>query len=223
MSETYSIPSSPIAFFDFQRGVLAYCNEAASRLNIPADKLSDAATKQNPYEAAYRVAADSSTQNPTATADRNEKAAILKDVIIDIYDHNLLNNILLTDADRKALHINTATGGGGTSTPAPLTSPIITMVPEEASALHVLYSDPSAPGTHYKPAGVAFCELCYKVGEPAPATIAECTERHNIARSHEAIVFQHEQRGKTIYAHARWVNKNGKTGPWGNLVTAIIP
>lgn len=99
----------------------------------------------------------------------------------------------------------------------------MSLVAEEASVLHVIYSDPSAPGTHYKPANVAFCELVYKLGDPVPKNAGECPERYNVCRSHEGIVFTQDQRGKTIYAFARWVNKNGKMGPWSDLVKAIIP
>jgi hypothetical protein len=113
--------------------------------------------------------------------------------------------------------------GSGAPSPAPSSTPILTLVSEEISVLHIVYADSGAPNTHYKPANVAFCEICYKVGDPTPATIAECTERYNISRSHEGMVFTPQQRGKNIYTYGRWVNKNGKLGPWSNLVSAIIP
>jgi len=177
MSEIYSIPTSPTAFFNYEQSINAYLVAATTRLTLPAAKMTAIAAKQALYEPAYRITANSGTQNPVTTADRDQKAADLQLLMVDLLDHNIINNLLLTDADRAALHINSTSGRGGTVTPASTTAPIISLVTEEQGAIHVIYSDPAAPGTHYKPAGVAFCELCYKVGDPAPATVAECTER----------------------------------------------
>jgi hypothetical protein len=63
----------------------------------------------------------------------------------------------------------------------------------------------------------------FSISNELPASQAECTDRYNIGRSHESIVFAPEQRGKTLYGFARWVNRNGKLGPWSGLFSAIIP
>ena len=222
MSETYSIPHTPSACFDFQNTTLDYCKTNKQRLQIPEEKLTLAVGIQTTYVAAYHLAAEPSTRSPQATADRDQKWDQLREVLVDIYNHYLINNPVLTDADRTVLHINTM-GGRVTTYAAPASAPIITLVTEEASALRIIYSDPSASGSHYKPDGVAFCELCYKVGDPAPASPGECNERFNISRSHDALPFDQTQRGKQVYIYARWVNKNGKTGSWGNMVGGLIP
>ena len=102
-------------------------------------------------------------------------------------------------------------------------APIVSLNAEEVSVLHVSYADAPTPSVHSKPNNVAFCELVYKIDVPAPASPADCPERANIARSHEPIVFEPLQRGKQVSAFARWVNKNGKQGPWSGVVTAFVP
>lgn len=221
--ETYSIPSGPTARYDFQRNVVTLATANATAWNISSSKLFAIAPLRTSYELKYGVANNKSTQSPGATAARDAAWDLYEVSLVDLYDHDLLNNTAITAADKDALHIHFLGGNINTPSPAPTTTPIITLVSEEISVLHVVYADSSAPNTHYKPANVAFCELCYKVGEPAPTGIAECTERYNIARSHEGMVFTPDQRGKTIYTYARWVNKNGKFGPWCSLVSALIP
>jgi len=147
----------------------------------------------------------------------------LEPPLASLYNHYIINNDAIGAADKEALNVHFTGNGSGSSSPSPTSTPVITLISEEISVLHVVYSDSTAPGTHYKPGNVAFCELCYKIGDAAPTGIAECNERYNIARSHEGIVFTPSQRGKNIYVYARWVNKNGKVGPWSNLVSAMIP
>ena len=221
--ETYNIPTGPTARYDYQRNAITLSTSNAAPWAIPAAKMTALATQRTAYELKYAIANNPDTQSPAATAARDKEWATLEALLVDLYDHNLINNAAIAMADKVALHIHFTGGNSGVPTPAPTTAPIVSLVPEEVSMLHVVYSDPSAPGTHYKPANVAFCELIYKVGAPAPTGIAEATERYNVARSHESIVFAPEDRGKTVYAYARWVNKNGKNGPWSNMVSAIIP
>lgn len=221
--ESYSIPKGPTARYDFQRNAITAFTANVAVWTIPVGKISTIAALRTSYELKYAVANNKSTQSPSATAARDAAWDLLEVALVDIYDHHILNNIAIAPADKELLHVHLIGGGSSSSSPAPTTTPIITLVSEEISVLHVVYSDSSAPNTHYKPANVAFCELAYKIDELPPKTVAECTERYNIARSHEGIVFAPEQRSKTVYAFARWVNKNGKMGPWGNLSSAIIP
>lgn len=221
--ETYSIPTGPTARYDFQRNAVTLATTNVAAWTIPAAKLTAIAPLRTNYELRYGVANNKSTQSPSATAARDAAWDLLEVALIDLYDHNLINNAAISAADKDALHIHLLGNSSTAPAPAPSTTPIITLVSEEISVLHVVYADSSAPNTHYKPANVAFCELVYKVGGTPPASITECTERYNIARSHEGIVFAPDQRGKNIYAYARWVNKNGKFGPWTSLVSALIP
>lgn len=221
--ETYSIPTGPTARYDFQRNAIVILTPNVPIWKIPTEKILQMSALATTYELTYAVANNKSTQSPAATAARDAAWSPLEVALIDIYDHYLINNDFVSAADKEALHIHSSSGNPGTSSPAPTSTPVIALVSEEISVLHVVYSDSTAPGTHYKPGNVAFCELNYKVGDPAPAGVAECTERYNIGRSHEAVVFGPDQRGKTIYTYARWVNRNGKLGPWSNMVSALIP
>jgi len=142
--------------------------------------------------------------------------------LIDLYDHDILNNDDIPAASKDALHIHYTTSGGGTPASAPTTTPIVTLAAEEISVLHVIFADSAAPGSHSKPTNVAFLELVYNVNAPA-VTPEDCTQRTNISRSRETLVFEPAQRGKVVNAFARWINRNGKTGPWSGSITAIVP
>jgi hypothetical protein len=221
--ESYNIPTGPNARYDYQRNLVQRCIAGVTAWGLPAPKITAIATPRSDYEQKFAVANNRSTQNPVATAARDAAWEVYAPLLIDLLNHNILNNTLISPSDKVALNIHINGGNATVPSPAPLSAPIVSLVAEEVSVLHVLYADPSSPAVHSKPANVAFCELAYKLGEPAPVAIADCTERYNIARSHEGIVFAPEQRGKQVYAYARWVNKNGKQGPWSGQVMAIIP
>lgn len=220
--ETFSIPVGPSARYDFQHNVIALCVKNGTAWGLVPTTISNLQTLQSDYESKYAITANRNTQSPAATADREAAWKPLEKALDSLFTHDLLNNDAISAADKEALHIH-LTAGGGASSPAPTTAPIISLTAEEVSSLHVVYSDSSAPGTHYKPDNVAFCEICYKADAPAPVTPAECNEHINISRSHDPIVFRPELRGKTIYAYGRWVNRNGKTGPWSGQITGIVP
>ena len=221
--ESYSMPTSPTGRFEFQRNAIELCTINLILWKISTVRMTAIEPLRADFELKYGVTNNPSTQSPSATAAREASWAPLSVALVDLYNHDILNNDDIPADGKDALHIHYTSTGGGTSSNAPTTTPIVTLVAEEISILHVVFSDSASIGTHSKPANVAFCEISYKIDAPAPVEPAECPERGNITRSHEAIVFTPAQRGKTIYAFARWVNRNGKLGPWSGLVTAIVP
>lgn len=221
--ESYSIPTGPSARFDYQRNAAETCTANAALWRISAERLTAIAPLRTDYELKYAVANNKSTQSPAATAAREGAWAPLEIALIDLYDHDILNNDAIPAEGKDMLHIHDGATGGSVPAAAPTTTPVVTLAAEEISVLHVVFTDSATPTSHSKPANVAFCEIVYKVDAPAAALPAECPERANISRSHEAIVFTPVQCGKTVYAFARWVNRNGKFGPWSGMVTAIIP
>ncbi len=221
--ETYSIPTSPSARFDFQRNAVEACTTNASLWKISTDRLTKIAPLRADYELKYAVTNNPSTQSPAATAARDAAWLPYGAALIDLYDHDILNNDDIPAEGKDMLHVHRTSTGGGTSAPAPTTTPVVSLTAEEISILHVVFSDSATPASHSKPANVAFCEIVHKIDAPVPVTPAECPDRANITRSHEAVIFTPEQRGKTVYAYSRWVNRNGKVGPWSGMVTAIVP
>ena len=220
--ETYSIPTGPSTCYDYQKAIINLCTMNAAAWGIPIDKLNTIKALSIDYDLKYNVANNRSTQSPAATAAREASWIPVKEALSDLFNHYLLNNDSISTEDKEALHIHFTKGGGGSPASAPNTTPIISLTAEEISVLHVVYADSASPASHSKPSSVAFCEVVCKINE-LPASPAECTERYNISRSHESIIFTPEQRGKTLYGFARWVNKNGKQGPWSGLFSAIIP
>ena len=221
--ETYSIPTSPVEQLEYVRNAVTMCTTNATAWGVPAAKLTAIAPLRTTYEQKSAIANNPQTQSPAATAARKSAWVALEPSIVDLYNHHIINNAAISAADKEALHVHIVFVGGGPASPAPTTTPVVTLASKEISMLRVVYSDSATPSSHAKPNNVAFCELIYKIGDPAPTSIADCPVHVNVARSSEKLTFTPDQRGKTIRGYARWVNKNGKTGPWSNQISTIIP
>jgi len=210
--------------FDFQRTAYQIIPDLADAWGIPPDIIASFTTQHNDYEAAYLLTSNIVTQNPLATAKRDSTWLLLAATLSGIYEKYILYNDDVDDNSRASLHIHYLAGGGaGTISPAPRTTPILTLTSKQISILLGVYTDSATPLSHAKPKGAAFVDFVYKLGTPAPETPADCPERYFMSRSGTPIVFEPDQRGQKIYGFARWVNKNSKTGPWSGMISGIIP
>ncbi|MBP1640373.1 MAG: hypothetical protein H6Q17_1956 [Bacteroidetes bacterium] len=221
--ESYSFPASPLQRNEYQKSVVSYSETKAVLWSIPAEFMADLKISSADYDQKSMVANNRSTQCPAATAAREDSWNTLAPKLDKLYLKYLLNNDAISASDKQVLNIYTVSHGGATPYAAPATTPILNLSSEKISVLSVIFSDSATPSSHAKPEGVAFCELKYKVDGEVPTSPDSCPDGCFISRSHDPIVFEPSQRGKTVYAYGRWVNRNSKSGPWGSMVTAIIP
>lgn len=227
MKQTYSIFSGVHSFYDQQQYTVDTCIEHAVAWGVDTLRLTTIAPARTLYELYYKVTANPMTQSPAATAIRNDAADKYKVLLADLYDHCLINNDAISADDRLALNIHFQSGGASKAKAEKdiITTPVVSMVSEEVSILHFVYSDSASLATHCKPNGVAFMEIFAKeaLATAPPAGPSACDLRFNISRNHQAIAFEPEERGKIIFGFARWVSTTGKVGPWSGMFSAIIP
>jgi len=223
LKRSFTVPRTLAEQYGFQQTVTQMLAQKATAWGVPEDQVTLLATQSADYESKYDEANNSQTQSPALTAARRDSWNTLETMIYSVYNRYLLYNDAISAKDRDTLHIYDVNMGGKTAYDAPTSSPQVNFSTEDVSVLHVNYTESAQSSTHRKPDGVAFCEVACKVGGDAPATIDDCATHYFIPRSHQEIVFNPSQRGNMVYAYARWVNRNGKTGPWGSQIMAIIP
>lgn len=219
----FAFPVSMAEFFGFERNANQIIFPNAVAWGVTAEQLAKFTLRRDIFEADYLVADNDGWQNPIFTKKRNDSATLLKETLSEIYEKNIVYNDTIDAETKGALHIHDMEGNCGATIPTPRTAPIVSLVVKEISILRVVFSDLLTPLSHAKPDSLAFCELAYKVDAPAPETAKDCTDRFLVSRSNSSFVFEQEQRGKKLYAYARWVNKNSKYGPWSEIITAIVP
>jgi hypothetical protein len=74
-----------------------------------------------------------------------------------------------------------------------------------------------------KPEGQHCGELVFIISETAPAKWSDMVHSLVDTNSPFDLVFENDQRGKTIWFAVRWENTRGEKGPWTEIFKAIIP
>ena len=119
--ESYSIPTGPTARYDFQRNAIETCTTNAIAWKISSERITKIIPLQTDYLLKYGVTNNRSTQSPAATAAREAAWSLLEVALIDLYDHNILNNENIPADGKNALNVHLTAVGGGTPATAPTT------------------------------------------------------------------------------------------------------
>jgi hypothetical protein len=75
----------------------------------------------------------------------------------------------------------------------------------------------------HKPSDVSLVEIVWAILDHPPVDWSELTHSSSSSQSPLQLVFDGNQRGKTLYFAMRWVNTHGEKGPWNNIESVIIP
>jgi hypothetical protein len=77
--------------------------------------------------------------------------------------------------------------------------------------------------SYAKPYGIYGAVIIYDVLPEPPSTHAQLTKHHLATRTPYRINFSLAERGKTAYFAIAWQNEKGEKGPFGPIVSEIIP
>jgi hypothetical protein len=127
----------------------------------------------------------------------------------------------VTNADRTGLGLP-ARDDTRTAIPVPTSRPIGRLESNIGLRHIVQWADDQTPHARRKPEGVHGCELCLKIGDPAP--VDDSTATHRVVDTATPYVYDFDpaDAGKTAYWMLRWVNPKGEAGPWGVVVSGKI-
>jgi hypothetical protein len=128
----------------------------------------------------------------------------------------------VTDTDRDGLGIPIHKT---TRTPAP----VATEAPEsdiDTSVIRRLIIHFFEKGNRHKkakPAGQHCVEIAWTLSDTPVTRWDELIHSNVDTNSPFTLVFENDQRGKTVYFAIRWENTRGGKGPWSEITSAIIP
>ena len=125
--ESYSIPTGPTPRYDFQRNAIEICTTNATAWKISAERITKIAPLRADYEIKYIVTNNRNTQSPAATAAREAAWTLLEIALVDLYNHDILNNDDISAEGKNTLNIHNTAVGGGTPAQAPTTTPMLNL------------------------------------------------------------------------------------------------
>ena len=220
LRNTFSIPTNPAAFHLFQQTVNPIFIAKATLYGIPALSISDLSPKTLKWNGYVLACETSSTKGPGATANRNDYQQGYSDDIAVIIEDYLLNNPLVTGADRLTFHIHPM-GGSKIALPAPTSTVFGRITYMEPLAHYFTFSD-TVSGKIAKPKGVSFVELRYKISLLPPTSVDDCNNTIFLNKNKKRVQFTSGDEGKKAWYYGRYVNKNGDFGPWCAMFSAGI-
>ena len=114
------------------------------------------------------------------------------------------------------------------------TIPTPVLEPTSRATASVVYKDAGILELHIKPVvsessdkraeyGVRIYSGVFAESDAQPASGKDLPRSQFTRRKKELFIFQPEQSGKRAFFCLRYENSKGKSGPWGPLVSALIP
>lgn len=125
------------------------------------------------------------------------------------------------DGDRVSLGLRVR-GVGGVRAGAPVSVPWVRVLLPEQRRLVMEFKD-EGEGRRGKPRGVWGVELRYGLLGVRPSGVEGWGRSCVATRGPFVLDFDEGERGGRVFFCLRWLNARGVGGPWGELLSAIVP
>jgi hypothetical protein len=221
MSGKKYMPNNALAFLNFVKNLMRYATANCSRWGISQATLNDLQLLVDAYEAAVEVSENPETRTSASIMRRNERRADLEKKLRPFIQGQLEYNELVTDDDLIAMglpvHDRTPT-----KHPAPHSRPALEVTPTN-NREHTVRAANQLTGKDTKPADAYGVRYVSDIRDTPPLNADDL--RHSVFSRKTTRVYEYseENRGKTAYYASCYENSKGDTGPWSDIVSAIIP
>ncbi|MDR2792875.1 MAG: hypothetical protein LBB61_04310 [Treponema sp.] len=192
----------------------------AEELGIPAAAVTALQAKRTAFNTAYQAC-----RQPG----KSKLDVAVKNEARDAYEHDIRHikkayidpNEELSAAKREAFGLPPKDPTRSVI-PPPTITVALTVKPKEARQIEVARAV-AETGETATPYGMDGAILYERVGGEPPAAPEELDKSMIVKRHKTVRVYGETERGKPVYYAGRWQNEKGEKGPWGDIVSAIIP
>ena len=209
---TFSIPTLASEFHDYQNSAVPLMVAKATEYGILPKAITDLAPMKLKWDALDAACISENTKGLGATANRNAYQPIYSGELERITILYLLNNDNVIAADQLTFRI-TVPNKNRIPNPAP-TSTVTGKVIYKEPLTHYFKLIDTESNKMKRAEHTAFIELRYIVALVAPKSVQECTDSEFINNSNKKVDFTAADEGKFAFYFGRYVNRNGKKGPW---------
>jgi hypothetical protein len=214
------IPVNDAQFREFANNVYHTSEANCDRWGFPMADVHAMSTAVTRWENAYAIASNPATRTTPAVQEKNDARRAYEALLRVFIQGHLQHNPLVTPADLQSMGLPVH-DTKPTPKPAPTTAPEV-VVDTSQQMQHTLRVRDAAATTTARPDGVAGFEIWRKIGGDAPLTDAEWTLIGQIPRQPHTLTYQQIEQGLRVYYRLRWVNTRAETGPWSEMVSAVI-
>ena len=128
----------------------------------------------------------------------------------------------LSDEDRQAVGL----GGRDSerrSVDTPESRPGVELTVSDRLTHTIRTFDASAPGRRSRPPGVAGAEVYRFIGNEVPQDPSRFDRVGTMTRRRDRFTYPADRAGEVAHYLLRWVTRDGRPGPWGQVVSGTIP
>ena len=220
MSSSKSIPRKDADFNVWQNVIANAANDNMTNWLLDSDWFEGRFfPARNAWVDAWAAYENPTTRTTLITFAKN-KVRKNYEKLLSILVSNLRVNTRVIDEERMALGI-VIPDRKPSPAPVPTTYPMVTIDTSVIRRLGIHFRD-SATNSLAKPKGVHGAEIKWVVTDEKP-TIEALLHSSFDTRTPYIFEFDDTQRGKTVWMCLRWENTRGEKGPWGDMISAIIP
>jgi hypothetical protein len=222
MNKQTSIPNKDADFNIAQNIIVTTANTNRMAWGLDGQWLdNDVLPKKADWESAWAAYENPATRNPTITYTKIEKREVYEKSL-RLLVKNLQSNIHVTPDDLRGMGIVVPSSS---RKPAPVANkaPDSDVDTSTIGRVGIHFYEKDGDHKRGKPAGQHCVEIAWVLSDTAPTRWDELIHSAVDTHSPYTFVFEHDQRGKTLYFALRWENTRGEKGPWSEIMNAIIP
>jgi hypothetical protein len=221
MSNRDYIPQSDWGFLTWVKSLFAYILLHASNWGLdPSSWMYIDPAMIAAYEDALAKAKDPN-RGSADVLEKNETRDALKKAVRQYVKEFLEYNSRITDEDRKHMGLPVH-DPKPTPVPDPDTIPEVTVkvIAPGALELHVIDSKSRKKA---KPVGIHGFEVGWVLSDTPPTKREQLTHSSFSTKTPHRMVFDIDDRGKTLYFSLRWENTRGVKGLWSEIINTFVP
>jgi hypothetical protein len=214
------VPKKDSVFSIWVKMLLAYVQSHLKVFNIQDGVFQPLLDLHTKFEDAYAKSLDPN-KGVVDTAEKNRSREVFEKALRSFIKAFLLYSPFVSDKDRDEMQLPVH-DTTPTPTPPPTTFPQYSIDTSIPSRLYVHFWDEESK-RRGKPKGVHGAEVRWEMREEAPAKAEDLSASDFATRSPRAFSFTGDQQGRRVYFCLRWENNRGEKGPWGAIISAVIP
>jgi hypothetical protein len=220
MSNDY-IPASDGKFLVWVKTLFTAVEQNATLWNIDPANFAQILIMITAFETALSKAENPNRGKADVKA-KNDARDALKKAVRKFAKEHLTFNSSISNEERERIGLPVYKTG---RTPSPVAkdAPDTDIDTSQVGRLTVHFFERGSSHKKGKPEGQHGAEIVWLVSDTPPTRWDELIHSGIDTNSPYTLVFENDQRGKTVYFAIRWENTRGEKGPWSSIMSAIIP
>ena len=216
------LPRKEAEFYMWVVVFFTYLIANLQRFGIAEGVIAPLIVLRDDFDEKYATAQATATRTQSSILAKNNAIEALKEAVRKFVREYLAFNHLVTDEDRTNMGLPVYKKGH-TPVPVPATYPVFTIDSSIIRTLKIFFRDAMDEARRGKPFGVHGAEIRWSISDAPIVNPDDLPHSAFDTRSPFVLEFSGEQRGLTVWFCLRWENTRGEKGPWGEIVSAIIP